>query len=235
MGAVSIGGVTGIGPSGTLPRAFEQQLWSLSNDTNMTRGRSSWKFGVRINRYEQFVQQSFQRGGQPSFANVTTFLQGLPNFITAPSQGSFNAKTFILYGYGLYVQNDLKVRNNLTLNLGLRYEPHSQYKEKFGRSSAVRNILTDPQATLGPLFKNNSLEDISPRLGFAWDVRGDGKTAVRGAAARLYDGANLGYRAGTVGVRDSSVLGVQPRRQPRLLHRAVYAASRGVWPIAANR
>src|SRR5262249_50634850 len=50
---------------------------------------------------------------------------------------------------------------------------------------------TDSAATLGPLFKNNTLGDVSPRLGFAWDVRGNGRTAVRGAAARLYDLGNL--------------------------------------------
>jgi hypothetical protein len=41
------------------------------------------------------------------------------------------------------------------------------------------------------MFKNNTLGDVSPRFGFAWDVRGNGRTAVRGAAARLYDLSNM--------------------------------------------
>jgi outer membrane receptor protein involved in Fe transport len=191
MGIVSVGGVTDLGPSANFPRAFAGKDYTASNDTNVSAGRSAWKFGVRVNRAEQFVQQAFSRGGQGSFANVTAFLQGLPNFTRAPSPGSFNSKTLTFTTVGVYAQNDFKASDRLTLNLGVRYEPQTRYKEKFGRESAIRNILTDAQATLGPLFRNNSLDNISPRLGFAWDVRGNGKTAVRGAAARLYDLGNL--------------------------------------------
>ncbi len=191
MGIVSVGGVTDIGPSANFPRAFAGKDYTASNDTNISAGRSSWKFGVRVNRVEQFVQQAFSRGGQASFANVTTFLQGLPNFTRAPSPGSSNSKTLTYTSVGVYAQNDFKVSDRLTLNLGLRYEPQTRYKEKFGRESAIRNILTDPAATLGPMFRNNTLDNVSPRFGFAWDVQGNGKTAVRGAAARLYDLGNL--------------------------------------------
>ena len=192
MGVINIGGVSGLGPNGTLPRAFEQKLWSFSNDMNITRGRSALKLGALVNRHEQFLQQSFQRGGQANFANVAGFLQGVPTFLSAPSSGSFNSKTFNFFSFGLYAQDDLRVSDRVTLNLGLRYEPQTQYKEKFGRESAVRNVLTDSEATLGPMLLNNSLGNISPRLGFAWDVTGDGRTAVRGAAARLFDLANMG-------------------------------------------
>src|ERR1700704_2955558 len=76
VGIVSVGGGTDIGPSANFPRAFAGKDYTASNDTNVSAGRSSWKFGVRVNRAEQFVQQAFSRGGQASFADVKTFLQG---------------------------------------------------------------------------------------------------------------------------------------------------------------
>jgi hypothetical protein len=60
-------------------------------------------------------------------------------------------------------------------------------KETKGNGSNIRNIRTDTQATRGPIFLNPTKKNVSPRFGFAWDVAGNGKTAVRGAFGLLYD------------------------------------------------
>src|SRR5439155_14234697 len=101
MGVVSIGGVNDLGPSANFPRAFAGKEYTASNDTNDSAGRSSWKFGVRVNRPQQFVQQAFSRGGQVSFADVTAFLQGLPNFTRASTPASFNSNTLTFTTVGL--------------------------------------------------------------------------------------------------------------------------------------
>jgi hypothetical protein len=63
--------------------------------------------------------------------------------------------------------------------------------ELTGRSSRLLNDLTDA-FTVGPTIKNNTLHDFSPRIGVAWDVFGNGRTAVRAGTGIYYDIGNIG-------------------------------------------
>ena len=92
----------------------------------------------------------------------------------------------------------------MTLNLGLRYEFTTQFLDANGRNSSLRDVVNDAAFTLGPLFKNPSRKNFSPRFGFAWDPRGDGKTAVRGGFGLLYDIGNVA----------ASIIGLPQTQQP---------------------
>lgn len=93
-----------------------------------------------------------------------------------------------------YVQDSWKVRPNLTLNLGVRYQMNGVPYELHNNLS---NLLTDPRSfpvvftTVGPgtghqLF-NDDYSNIEPRIGFSWDPWRDGKTAVRGSFGIFHD------------------------------------------------
>ena len=187
IGDISIGSVTGIGPVSTAPSVQKQNLFTYSDDVFYSKGRHSFKFGALINHYQDYYVSSTNAIGSLSFANVSTFLQGQPNTITALTPGSILDRTYHYNTLGFYGQDDIRVFPNFTLNVGLRYEFQTVPQDIHNIQAALRDVQHDASTTLGPVFKNMSLLNFSPRLGFAWDVKGDGKTAVRGGFAELYD------------------------------------------------
>jgi len=188
IGDLTIGGVSLFGTNSLAPAVARQNIFTYSDDVFLTRGKHALKFGMLINHFQQFMTQTKTEKGNISFADINHFLLGEPSsYTTQTTPGSITSKTYHFGTFGFYAQDDFRLRPNLTLNLGLRYEFSDTVTETHGFSSSFRNIRTDAAPTVGPPFKNPSLHNVSPRLGFAWDVRGDGKTAVRGGFGWLYD------------------------------------------------
>ena len=192
IGTVSVGGIQSFAPDAAPPTVTNQNVFTWSDDLFYTRDRHSLKFGVLVNRYQQYIETNLFSRGTVSFPNLTAFLSGQYNTYSAATAGSEQIRSFRNTTLGFYFQDDMRLRANLTLNLGLRYEFMTTPNEVFGRNVALRDIQHDAATTLGSSFKNPSLRNLSPRFGFAWDVRGDGKTAVRGGFGLLYDVGNLG-------------------------------------------
>jgi hypothetical protein len=104
----------------------------------------------------------------------------------------------------LYAQDDWRVSHRLTLNLGVRWEPYFTARDAYGEDTAFRpgqQSKIYPLAPLGYLFPGdqgieigvvpNRYDRFSPRIGFAYDPFGDGKTSIRGGYGIFSDTIQL--------------------------------------------
>jgi hypothetical protein len=130
--------------------------------------------------------------GQYIFSSLQTFLTNNPTSFNAPLAQGVSPRDLRQSVFGGYVEDNYRVSSNLTLNLGVRYEPVTVPTETANRLANLRN-LTDTSPHLGsPYFQNASFKNIAPRVGFAWDPYGKGMTSVH-AGYGIYDAQQLNY------------------------------------------
>jgi len=82
-----------------------------------------------------------------------------------------------------FVQDFLRVSSRLTVNAGLRYDFYSNPTEVHGRLSVIRNPATDSGPPVGKVFAATPRDLVSPQVGFAWSMSGDGKAVLRGSVS----------------------------------------------------
>ncbi len=190
--------------SETTPGIFAENQYEFRDVLNVVRGNQVWKFGGEV-RLEQ-NNDNLNGASRPlyTFGGLFNFANDTPLFyqINADPRtgGPANAQRYFRSNYyGAFAQNDWKVRPNLSVNLGVRYEFFSPLSEKrdqlsnitFG-SQGLRNARVGVTDKLSNSDKNN----FSPRLGFAYspnygDSLGglfkDGRAVIRGGFGISYD------------------------------------------------
>jgi hypothetical protein len=166
---------------------------SLNKDIQQTLLNNYGVFTFNANSTARVAGGGVTAAAGNAFAD---FLIGIPSAVTqdAPVTGYTNS-----WYTALFVQDDFKVRPRVTLNLGLRWDVQTAPTDPLNRVvnyEPGQKSVVIPTAPVGALFFGDpgveragiptSYTHFSPRLGFAWDVAGDGKTSIRGAAGLFY-------------------------------------------------
>ncbi len=207
---IQVGGYATVGDPITGPRNTFQNTFDFSGSLNWIHGRHEFKFGGGYRRDQINALQGIATNGFFVFAGIPSqanflYNDGFANFLSG------NPVVFLQGGgdFGreirdramdLYGQDNYKVTSRLTVNLGLRYElpfPATENKNRVNIFVPGAQSKVIPGAPAGLLYPGDSgvpaglistqKTAFAPRVGFAWDPRGDAKTVVSAAYGIFYE------------------------------------------------
>ena len=183
--------------------------YTISDTLSWNRGHHTWKFGGRFGIMQENTVYAYQTNGIFYFSgpfgigsgnDLADFLFGASDEFDQYSKAPSNEHQ---RQYAVFGQDEWKATSRLTLTFGLRYEYSTPETDTHGytfsivpgaQSTKFTNaplgfvVPGDPGAPRGWYFPDH--KDLAPRIGFAWDPKGDGRTSVRGGVGLFFDTLN---------------------------------------------
>ncbi|HEY0100575.1 MAG TPA: carboxypeptidase regulatory-like domain-containing protein [Pyrinomonadaceae bacterium] len=189
------------GTNAIAPQSTYQERHQLRDDLTMIRGNHTFRIGGNYERTSINGTFAFAKPARIRLFNPADLEHPLPpyqteaEFLNAPVRdismgiGSdvlpFNSdrSDTLNHRFQFYGNDTWKLANRFTMNFGLSYRIDSNLWNHDQPRPAIVSSLFGKGTAASPRDKNN----IAPRVGFAWDVAGNGKTVVRGGIGIYYD------------------------------------------------
>ncbi len=161
-------------------------LWTIPSHTSNISDTLTWTHGkhsLKVGGIYSFGGVDYLRAtegrGEVNFRFLEDFIAGTPVHDWAIQYGN-PERNVNLKAFGLFAQDDYRVTRNITVNLGLRYDvtyPISEDKDLLANFNTTQGIVQVGHGINQPYNTNHN--NISPRIGVAWDIFGNGKTVLR--------------------------------------------------------
>jgi len=213
---MSGGGSFNIGSGVESTSTFHTDEYEVSDDFSIVKGAHQLSFGTRLAHWISSSNANVRSTGIYEFTGTAVAPStglGMSDFLIGNMSLIDDAEPNTLFmgqwSVGFYAQDRWKIRPNLTMNIGLRYEPwfpqainnKEVYTFSLSRFLSDTTSTTFPAAPPGLYFpgdpgfnglsgSNNHLKDFEPRIGLAWDPFSDGKMSIRASYGLFYDFPN---------------------------------------------
>jgi len=199
---------------------FTTPTVQVSDDLTLVRGTHQFGIGANVSHWTSLSQANVRSPGQFTFNGTITGLP-LADFLTGSLaqliQATPNTLDMEQWYIGVYAQDTWKLSSKATLNYGVRWEPGLAQQIRNGAiyNFSVDRFLAgekttqyanappgflypgDPGFTNGNAGMENHWAQFSPRVGIAWDPRGDGRTSIRTGYSLAYDFVNAQFHLNT--------------------------------------
>src|SRR5438552_3904131 len=176
-----------LGVDNGAPREYWTGLFQEGDDLTYIKERHSVKIGADIRRLQDNIISSGNTRGDYTFLDIPGFLTNTPIRFDAPPPGANSYRGIRETMFGTYLQDDFKVTQRLTLNLGLRYEAISDPREVNGKMANLLNI-SDPRPTvLKDSYFPVPKKDFQLRAGFACVINGCVSSVLRAGFGIFHD------------------------------------------------